>query len=122
MKIVIDVNLSPSWVDVFQEVSLESVHWTSVGDARATDAEIIEWARENGHIVFTHDLDFTTILALTSASGPSVLQVRAQDVTPKNLKEIVFAALRDHADAIESGAIVVVDEARSRVRILPLRD
>ena len=122
MKIVIDVNLSPSWAAAFQEVSLESVHWTSVGDARATDAEIIEWARENGHIVFTHDLDFTTILALTSASGPSVLQVRAQDVTPKNLKKIVFAALRDHAEAIESGEIVVVDEARSRVRTLPLRD
>ena len=48
--------------------------------------------------------------------------MRAQDVTPNNLKEIVFAALRDHAEAIESGAIVVVDEARSRVRILPLRN
>jgi len=122
LKIVIDVNLSPSWVDVFQEKSIESVHWTSVGDARATDSEIIEWARENDYIVFTHDLDFTTILALTGAFGPSVLQVRAQDVTPANLKDVVTAALLEHEDAIESGAIVVVDEARSRVRILPLRE
>ena len=61
-------------------------------------------------------------LALTGASGPSVLQVRAQDVTPANLKDVVTAALLEHEDAIESGAIVVVDEARSRVRILPLRE
>lgn len=92
-----------------------------MGDARATDKEMIDWARENGYIVFTHDLDFTTILALTGASGPSVLQVRTQDVTPAHLEDSVVAALTDHANEIESGAIVVVDEARSRVRILPIR-
>jgi len=120
LKLVIDVNLSPSWVDVLREHSIESVHWTTVGDARATDKEIIEWARENGYTVFTHDLDFTTILALAGASGPSVLQVRTQDVSPKHLKDPVLAALLEHEDEIERGAIVVVDEARSRVRILPI--
>ena len=120
MKLVIDVNLSPIWTDVLRERSIESVHWTTVGDARATDKEIIDWARENGYVVFTHDLDFTTILALTGASGPSVLQVRAQDVSPANLKDVVTAALLEHASEFESGAIVVVDKARSRVRILPI--
>jgi len=121
VKLLIDVNLSLSWMDVLREHSIESVHWTTVGDAQATDKEIIDWARENGYIVFTHDLDFTTILALTGASGPSVLQVRAQDVTPAHLKGSVVGALLEHANEIESGAIVVVDQARSRVRILPIR-
>lgn len=107
-------------MNVLRDHSIESVHWTTVGDARATDKEIIEWARENGYIVFTHDLDFTTILALTSASGPGVLQVRTQDVTPTRLKDSVLAALLEHATEIENGAIVSVDEARSRVRILPI--
>lgn len=91
-----------------------------MGDPRATDKEIVEWARENGYIVFTHDLDFTTVLALTSASGPSVLQVRTQDVTPAYLKDLVVAALLEHAEEMATGAIVSVDEARSRVRILPI--
>lgn len=43
---------------------------------------VMGWARENGHVVFTHDLDFGTLLALTRASGPSVVQVRAHDVLP----------------------------------------
>jgi hypothetical protein len=30
------------------------------------------WARANGHVVFTHDLDFGTTLALTHAADPSV--------------------------------------------------
>lgn len=121
MKILIDVNLSPSWVDVFEQHSIESEHWTSVGNPRATDTEIIEWARDNGYVVFTHDLDFTTILALTDASGPSVVQVRGQDVTPAHLGDMVTAALRDHREALVTGAVVVVDVARARVRILPLR-
>ena len=121
MKILIDVNLSPSWVDVFEQHSIESEHWTSVGNPRATDTEIIEWARDNGYVMFTHDLDFTTILALTDASGPSVLQVRGQDVTPAHLGGMVTAPLRDHKEALVTGAVVVVDVARARVRILPLR-
>jgi predicted nuclease of predicted toxin-antitoxin system len=44
------------------------------------------WARENGHVVLTHDLDFGTLLALTRANGPSVVQVRAQDVLPQHLE------------------------------------
>ena len=51
---------------------IEAVHWSTVGDPRATDATIIKWALDRGYAVFTHDLDFTTILALAGASGPSV--------------------------------------------------
>jgi hypothetical protein len=35
----------------------------------------MEWALANQRIVFTHGLDFGTALALTHATGPSVLQV-----------------------------------------------
>ena len=78
------------------------------------------WAREQRHVVFTHDLDFGTLLALTRASGPSVLQVRAHDVLPDHLSEIVVAAIRTYESQLEQGAIVTVDESRARVRILPI--
>lgn len=42
----------------------------------ATDEEIMRWARENGYVVFTHDLNFGVILAATRAQSPSVIQVR----------------------------------------------
>lgn len=40
------------------------------------------WARANDRIVFTHDLDFGRLLALAGRVGPSVMQVRTQDVLP----------------------------------------
>lgn len=78
------------------------------------------WAKAGLYVVFTHDLDFGAILAATSAEGPSVFQVRTQDVSPAHLEPVVVAALCEHTTALEEGALVTVDEARSRVRILPI--
>ena len=77
------------------------------------------WARDNGHVVFTHDLDFGAILALTHAASPSVIQVRGQAVLPEDIGPLVIAALRQHESALAAGAIVVVDKRKSRVRVLP---
>jgi len=120
MKILVDVNFPPVWVDVFSRHRIDAVHWTSIGDPRAKDSEIMEWARRNGYIVFTHDLDFGALLAMTRASGPSVIQVRTQDVFPIASEALVIAALEKCESALEQGAIVSVDERSSRVRILPI--
>ncbi len=120
MKILIDMNLSPDWISAFAVANIEAVHWSTVGDPRAADIEIVEYARTNGYIVFTHDLDFGTILALTHAAGPSVIQVRAQDILPSNLANTFIAVVQDNISALDQGALIVINEARARVRILPL--
>ena len=115
------MNLSPGWVNVFRQEGWEALHWSTVGDPRATDAAIMHWASANGYVVFTHDLDFGTILAMTRAEGPSVLQVRTQDVMPQSLGSRVVEILRQYESVLETGALVTVDETRSRVRVLPFR-
>ncbi len=105
MKILIDMNLSPEWVDEFSSHGIEAVHWTSVGKFDAPDVVLMDWARMNGHIVFTHDLDFGTALALTNAEKPSVIQVRTQDVTVNHLKSMVIKTLLEHAGLLEEGAL-----------------
>lgn len=87
IKLVVDISLSPTWVDFLAKHGWPAVHWSTVGDVRAKDQVVMEWAREHGHVVFTHDLDFGTLLALTRARGPSVIQVRTQDVLPQHLAE-----------------------------------
>ena len=77
--------------------------------------------RVHGRVVFTHDLDFGTILAATGAQGPSVIQVRTQDVMPEHLEGLLVVALEQYGDLLESGALVTVDEGTSRARILPIR-
>jgi predicted nuclease of predicted toxin-antitoxin system len=120
MKILVDMNLSPDWVTALSNHGITAVHWSMVGDPRAEDAVIMAWARENGYVVFTHDLDFGAALALTQAEGPSVIQVRTQDVTPQHLEPAVINVLENHKSLLDAGCLIVLDEGRSRVRLLPL--
>jgi predicted nuclease of predicted toxin-antitoxin system len=121
LSIVVDMNLSPAWVPLLQGHGWPAIHWSQVGDPRATDREIMDWALANTHVVFTHDLDFGTVLALTHDAGPSVVQIRGQDVLPDHMGNLLIAALRQHETDLAAGAIVVVEESRCRVRILPIR-
>jgi len=121
MRLLLDMNLAPEWCAVLARAGLDAVHWSAVGDPHATDAALMAWARAHGHIVLTHDLDFGALLAATGAEGPSVVQIRAQDVLPDALAGLLIAVLQRHQIELEAGALVVVDPAKARVRILPLR-
>lgn len=121
MKIVIDMNLSPQWVDLFEQQGYECIHWSEVGAPNAPDREILSWARSNGHVVFTHDLDFGAILAATQANSPSVLQMRAQDIIPRNIGQLVVSVIEQFEETLNRRALVSIDEKRARARILPLK-
>jgi predicted nuclease of predicted toxin-antitoxin system len=120
VKLLIDLNLPPSWVAFLAEHGFESLHWSSVGDLKAPDTEILAWARQNGYLVMSHDLDFSRLLALTHASGPSVLQVRTEDVLPTSLGSLVIQALQQYSKELAQGALVVVDARSARARVLPI--
>jgi predicted nuclease of predicted toxin-antitoxin system len=121
MKILIDMNLSPLWCAALKNHAWEALHWSEVGDPRAPDREIVAWARANQFVVFTHDLDFGAMLAATQATGPSVIQVRAQDVSVAHLEQTIVTTLQRFQAELEAGALIIVDEAKARVRVLPLQ-
>jgi predicted nuclease of predicted toxin-antitoxin system len=120
MKILIDMNLSLEWVNEFKVHNIEAVHWSTVGKFDAFDSIIIEWAKNNNYIIFTHDLDFGTALALTKAEKPSVIQVRTQNITVSHLRNMVISTIDKYASLLEKGALIVIDEDKNRIRILPL--
>jgi predicted nuclease of predicted toxin-antitoxin system len=120
IAIVIDMNLSTEWVGEFASWGIDAIHWSSVGDASANDREIMTWARINQRMIFTHDLDFGSMLALTHANGPSVLQIRGRDVLPDTIGPVIKMTLVQYESELLTGALVVVDRLRMRVRILPI--
>jgi len=122
MKLLLDMNLSPLLVDFLGQQGHEVVHWSAVGDPRAADRTIFEWAVKNRYVVLTHDLDFGAILAATQAQIPSVIQIRTQDVSPKKIAPLLLAVLEQQVNYIDNGALLSVDEGRQRVRILPIGD
>ena len=121
MKILVDVNLSPSWVPVLESAGHIAKHWSLVGALSAPDREIMHWARQNGYTVFTHDLDFGAILAATNADSPSVIQIRTQEPTPHHCTALITEVLRRYEEQLSLGALVSIDEAHSRIRVLPLK-
>ena len=108
MKLLIDMNLSPRWVDFLTQAGWEAVHWSTVGRANARDAEIMKYAGEHDHVLLTHDLDFSTILATTHGAKPSVVQIRAEDISAQAVGSRVLAALRHMASELETGALLSV--------------
>jgi predicted nuclease of predicted toxin-antitoxin system len=115
------MNLAPRWQDFFADHGIEAVHWSEVGLPTARDIEILEFVRNKNFVIITHDLDFSALLSRTRRFGPSVIQVRTQDVTPKAIGNIVLAALKEHRKEIDTGAIVSINAYNLRVRILPIQ-
>jgi len=114
------MNLSPDWVPLLRVAGFEAIHWSSLGAYNAPDREIMQWARNHDAVVLTHDLDFGILLAHSLDEGPCVVQVRTQDVSPEHLGPIVVRSLQVHCEALVSGALLTMDESKSRVRILRL--
>ena len=121
MKILIDMNLSVLWVQTLLDEGIEAVHWSSVGESDAPDDEIMQYAADQGYVVFTNDLDFGSILASSGDGTPSVLQLRGQALLPRDGKGSVVAAVRNFGNYLEQGALVTIKAGGARAVLLPLR-
>lgn len=121
MKFLVDMNLSPRWVQLLRDAGWDAAHWSSVGKANATDSEITAYAAANNYVILTYDLDFGAILAATNQPVPSVVQIRAEDVSHEAVGKQTIAALRHMASQLEAGALVTIESERTRLRLLPLK-
>jgi predicted nuclease of predicted toxin-antitoxin system len=120
MKILVDMNLSPKWADFLIKNGIEAVHWSSIGSSDSPDTDIFAYAKENDFTIFTNDLDFGFILALTHGKKPSVIQTRTGVLGQDRIGDIVVNAIKMLAADIEKGALVTIDQHKTRVTLLPL--
>ncbi len=118
MKILVDMNLSPRWKEALGRAGFESVWWREVGRPDAPDEELLQWAKEKNYLVLTADLDFGRLLSLGRSQGPSVILLRLSYTEPPEALTPVLGVLTRFKDELELGALVVVEEEGSRVRIL----
>lgn len=121
MRLLVDMNLSPRWIGLLVDTGIEAAHWSTLGENNAPDSEIMAYASANEYVVLTHDLDFSAILAATHGEKPSVVQIRAEDVSPDVIGLQVIVALKQMAAELENGALLTVDPNRTRMRLLPLQ-
>jgi predicted nuclease of predicted toxin-antitoxin system len=120
MIFLLDMNLSPKWLEIFKESGINAHHWSETGNHSAPDSEIFNYAKDNDYIIITCDLDFTALLALSGAEKPGVILIRSKNIMPSFFAEKLISAIKENAEAIEKGAILVIDDEKNRIRILPL--
>jgi predicted nuclease of predicted toxin-antitoxin system len=119
MKILVDMNLAVRWANMLSARGIEAIHWSSVGKVNAPDDLIMAYAKDNGYVILTKDLDFSASLAASRGDKPSVIQIRAADSRPEKIFESVCLAINRFSADIEKGAVLTLDMQKTRIHILP---
>lgn len=120
MKLVLDQGLPRSATLIPRSLGYDVIHVGEVGMARATDNEILVFAREADAVVVTLDADFHALLARDTAPKPSVLRLRIEGLRAEPLAALVHAVVESCREALIAGAAVSADGRTARVRPLPI--
>lgn len=119
MRFLVDAKLSARVADWLRDSGYGALHVVDVGLAAARDREIFEHAARESWTVLTSDLDFGDILARGGGSG-SVVIMRLRSASTARITTRLGRVLPQVVPVLAKPAVVIVEEARVRVRRLPL--
>jgi len=120
MKLLLDQGLPRSTVRHLRDNGIEGSHVAELGLASASDAAILEVSLKQGSVLVTLDADFHARLALSGASGPSVIRIRIEGLRAENLASLLAKVLEVSSEDLLRGSMISVTEGNIRIRRLPL--
>ena len=118
MRFLADMGISRTVAEWLRSHGHDVGHLLDLGLESAADVDIAELARHEGRIILTFDLDFGEIAILATNRPISVILFRLHVERPANVIRRLDAALTKCVDALNSGALILVEESRFRVRRL----
>jgi predicted nuclease of predicted toxin-antitoxin system len=119
MRFLADMGVAQRTVEWLRAEGHDAVHLRDEGLQRMPNGQIFSKAAAEGRIVLTFDLDFGEIVALSGGQRASVILFRLHNTRTPHVIDRLQKVLKDSSDALEQGAIVVVEESRHRTRRLP---
>ena len=120
MRILADMPISPRTVEFLKDLGHEVTHAAELSMALSPDEDIVEFAKSEGLVILTEDLDFAAILAVTRAIEPGVIILRVGNWTREQTEQRLEQALHELNDETLYNSIVMIERNRIRVRRLPI--
>lgn len=118
MRFLADMGVAQRIVEWLRAGGHDAVHLREQGLQRLPNGEIFEKAATEERVVLTFDLDFGEIVALSGGRRVSIIQFRLHNTRTPHVIDRLARVLEDSSQALERGAIVVVEESRHRTRRL----
>ena len=120
MRFLADAGVSPKTVEFLIQLGHAAIHVRTLGLQRAPDPVLVERALADGSVVVTFDLDFGDILALGVLDKPSAIIFRLADERADSVNQRLSTVLAERLADLQSGALILVEDTRYRVRKLPI--
>jgi len=120
VKFLVDMPLSPRLVEWLNEQGHPSMHAVEAGLAQASDEHVLEYARSQGQIIITADLDYPRLLALTGEATPGIILFRGGDYSEREVRERLRTTFKAISSEVFASSVVVIEKTRVRRRPLPL--
>ncbi len=119
LRFLADMGVSQGIVQWLRQEGHDAVHLRELGLQTLPNGLIFEKALVESRIVITFDLDFGEIVALSPGGQGRVILFRVNNTRTSFLIERLSSVLPSTSEALVSGSIVVVEDARHRTRRLP---
>ncbi len=121
MRFLLDQNLSARLVTLLTDAGHDAVHVAELGLSRADDRTILDRAAEEGRVLISADTDFGALIARAHRRRPSLILLRRERPRRAPAQATLLLGHLDRLAAdLDEGAIVVLEEARIRIRRLPI--
>ena len=121
MRFLADMNVSPLTVEALRDQGWDILRVSEVLPPDAIDLDTLEWARAQGRIAITHDLDFSALVALSGYNQPSLMTLRLATASPDTVTARLLQVLPDLKDALRTGCAATISDATVRLRPLPVQ-
>ncbi|MGA9865069.1 MAG: DUF5615 family PIN-like protein [Acetobacteraceae bacterium] len=119
MRLLLDMNVPVSIAGWLRDQGHDAVHIRQRDGARMADHDVFAVAAREARVLVTFDLDFGEIVGSVEQQSCGVLLLRLRRIRSPHLQERLKVALTQADAALTAGAIVIVEDARIRIRSIP---